>query len=133
MDGGGVWNEITRRKPSGANNQFAHGTQPNRTKPIRGRGNISTPNACTRRSDISNSIPNSKCANFQLRIFDHGPHPARCLLTARGTLFQIDVIEPGSEIGPIIVQPIYGALGFDASGTIFRSSSIALPIASMAV
>jgi hypothetical protein len=61
-DGGGVWNKITRRTPSGTYNQFAHGTQPTRTKPVRRSGNISTPNACTRRSDISKSIPNSKCA-----------------------------------------------------------------------
>jgi hypothetical protein len=79
-DGGGVWNKITRRKPSGANNQFAHGMQPNRMKPVRGRGDISTPSACTGRSDISKNIPNNKYTNFSSRCsnaFHPAPQPAR--------------------------------------------------------
>ena len=60
MTGRGVWNKITRRKPNGANNRLAHRMQPDHTKPVRARGNISTLNACTRRSDFSKLIPNSK-------------------------------------------------------------------------
>jgi hypothetical protein len=93
--------EQDQRKASSANNQLAYGMQPNRTKPVRAPGNISTPNACTRRSDFSKRIPNSKCANFSLG-FSTVSHHARCLLRARGTLLQIDVLEPGGEIGPII-------------------------------
>jgi hypothetical protein len=42
---------------------------------------------------------------------------------------QIGLHDTDAHLPRKVVQPIYGALGFDASGTIFRSSSIALPTA----
>src|SRR5580704_10616901 len=98
----GVWNKITRRKPNGANNQLAHRIQPNRTKPARVRGNISTPNACTRRSDFSRLIPDSKCTGFSFGFPTTAPQSCAAPATSTRNITSDRCLGPGSEIGLIV-------------------------------